>query len=88
MRRDREPAYGSDPAEETAPILIELGMDLRLHLRLDLRQFLRVHGLDPQSGEPSPDELQAVLIERLRQYLRSQSYMLEADVQWIDDAVV
>ena len=76
------------PVDRPTPILIEIGMDVRVHVRLDMREFLRVHGLDPQSGEPSPDELQAVLIERLRQYLRAQPWMVAADVNWIDDAIL
>ena len=80
----REPAYDVRPVEAD-PILVNVGMDVRLELRLDMRQFLREHGLDPQSGEPSPEELQAVIVERLRQYFRSHDYMVDVQVQWISD---
>lgn len=88
----KEPRYTAwddgDPVDAMNPILIELGMDVRLYLRLDLRQFLRMHGLDPQSGEPSPDELQVFVIARLKEFLRGQAYIVDADLTWIDDAVL
>ena len=88
MRRDREPAYGDHPAEHTDPILIELGMDLRMYLRLDLRQFLGANGVDPSSGEPTPDELQAYLINDLVRFLRGLPYVIHAELRWIDDAIL
>ena len=87
-RARREADYQRNVPDPLNPIFLEMGMDLRVYLRLDLRAFLREHGLDPTSGEPSPDELQAILIERLRQYLRGQAYMVAADVNWIDDAIL
>jgi hypothetical protein len=87
MRRTREPAYGEDPGEPINPILLELGMDLRMYLRIDLRQFLRVNGVDPQSGEPTPEELQAYLIHDLLRFLRGLPYVVDADLRWIDDAI-
>jgi hypothetical protein len=81
----REPEYVGAPVEQLHPILVNVGMDVRLELRLDMRQFLREHGLDPQSGEPSPEELQAVIVERLRTYFRSHDYMVDVHVQWIND---
>jgi hypothetical protein len=82
---EREPVYAAVPVEGLHPILVNVGMDVRLELRLDMRQFLREHGLDPQSGEPSPEELQAVVIEHLRKYFRSHDYTVDVQVQWIND---
>jgi len=88
MKDDREPAYGSDPSEQTDPILVDTEMDVRIHLRVDLRKFLSRYGIDPQSGEPTPDELQVHLLCCLMQYLSTLPYMTDADATFIDDAIL
>lgn len=86
MTRDREPAYGAGPGEQTDPIRMEMGMDVRMYLQLDLRKFLDLYGL-PQSGQPTPEELQVHVMWSLTQYLKSLPYMVTADVNFIDDAI-
>jgi len=86
MRRDREPGYGAGPGEPMDPIVVEMGMDLRTYLRLDLRKFLDLYGL-PQSGEPTPEELQVHVLCSLMSYLKSLPYMVDADIRFIDDAI-
>lgn len=87
MKRDREPAYGAGPGEQTDPILVEMGMDVRMYLQLDLRKFLDLYGVDPNAGQPTPEELQVHVLGGLMQYLKSLPYMVTADVNFIDDAI-
>ena len=87
MRKDREPEYHTRPVDAD-PILIDVGMDVRIHLRLDLREFLRRYDLDPQSGEPSPEELQVHVLCCLMQYLKGQPYLIDTDIKFLDDAIL
>jgi len=81
MRNNREPEYAAVQVEPDL-ILLDLDMDVRIHLRLDLRKFLARYGIEPQSGEPTPEELQAHVLCCLLQYLRKQAYMVGADIRF------
>ena len=88
MKHEREPAYGSDPAEQTDPIFVEIGMDVRIHIRMDLRKFLRGRHVDSESGEPTPEQLQVHFIEGLVLILLGQEYVVDADMRFIDDDAI
>jgi len=87
MDMKREPRDDT-PIEQTDPIVIPLEMDVRFRLRVDLRKFLQRYGIDPQSGEPTPDELQVHLLCCLVHYLSKLPYMVDADAEFIDDAIL
>ena len=89
MKHHREPDYRASSPIDSDPILIDFSMDLRLYLRIDLRTFLRVHHMDPQSGEPTPEQLQQHFAEGLVQILLGQEYTRDARATWIvDDAIL
>jgi hypothetical protein len=71
--------------ERTDPILRDLELDVRVQLRLDLRRLLVDGHVDPESGEPTSEELLALLHAILERHLRDQPFVVYARVTWLLD---
>lgn len=68
----------------TDAMITELETDLRVRLRIDVSRLLQDGGVDPNTGEPSPEELQAYVLATIERVLQARAYVLSVRVEWLD----
>lgn len=72
------------PTVVTTPTIRELETDLRVRLRIDVSRLLQDGGVDPATGEPSPEELQAYVLATIERVLQVRPYIVNVRVDWLD----
>ena len=77
---------GEDGPIETPAVatIRELETDLRVRLRIDVSQMLEDGGVDGQTGEPSPEQLQAYVLATIERVLQVRAYILAVSVDSLD----
>ena len=76
-RKTPEP-FGADP------IVVPLETDARITVRIDVSRLLQEGGIDSESGEPSPAQLEAYVLMNVERFLQEQGCILAARVRWLD----
>ena len=72
------------PFVRTAPTIRDLETDVRVRLRIDIRRLLEDGHVDSTTGEPTPEELQALVITTIARELQARVYVLAARVDYLD----
>lgn len=67
-----------------APIVTAIETDARIHVRIDVSRLLQEGGIDSESGEPSPAQLEAYVLMNVERFLQEQACILDARVRWLD----
>jgi hypothetical protein len=68
----------------TAPTIVALEIDLRVHLRINVTHLLEAGGVDSETGEPTREELEELVRATLEQFLQRQAGVTHARVTRIE----